>query len=785
MTTTTAPHIADRWNAQPSTETALQASNLYMWSVIPLDADKRPVKTGGTHPDGNPKRLGWKRNQTERATNQQIRAWAKRYSPPAWAIVTGALSNRVVLDFDGEQGRETLERLGLQPHRRTGSGGYHVDFKHPGWHVKTLNSKSSKDRPWAKAYPGLDIRADGGYAAFCGRNESGAYQWLRDPEADDLTLLPVDLRMYLGLEYPPSPIDSSSSSTRLEDTLLDQALSKAGIDGRDNAGFWLACQMRDNRFSYSQSESILLAYARRVPTTNTKGQYEPFTDEDARAKVRSAYNAPARDAWESPEYKPGPPPPPKSNGNGNGHHGPTETTFDLCSFSADDAGNGDAMHSLYGPEFLWCSARGWFHYTGTHWELDTDGARVRRYAVETLRKRRHAAVDAGIEAIVKCTKGDESRVNGCVSRFKTLVCVNIDSFDSNPDALNCKNGVLNLRTGTIEPHNRSQLFSYCLPVAYAPGGITEWLDYLHSVVGGGQEVIEYLQMALGYSLTGHTREETLFYLYGPTRSGKGSLAEAFMSLLPVPISTMVDFNSFTAKREGDVSNFDLAPLKPSRMIFASESNRSQSLNPAKIKQLTGGDQIRACFKHKDFFAYRPQFKVWMLSNHPVNGDPEDDALWGRVRVIEFPNSFLGIEDKSKKARLKEPDVLAGILYWTVQGAIKWYALGARGLTTPESIKKTTQAHRAELDYVQQWLDACCEEYEEKWVANEEVIKSYTDWCKSNNVQYAKSPVALSQSLKAKGYQIGVQKKIDGKNRKGVVGFYIYPIEKGNGNDGNE
>lgn len=452
---------------------------------------------------------------------------------------------------------------------------------------------------------------------------------------------------------------------------------------------------------------------------------------------------------------------------------PGLNSADLCHFTEDDAGNGDALYALYGHNFLYCPSRGWFRYTGTHWELDPDGASIRKCAVKTLRTRRHAAVELGAEAVIKCTKGDESRVNGCVSRFRTLVTVSIDEFDRHPDVLNCKNGVVNLKTGNIEEHSREQRFTYCVPVAYRLSQALEWIEYLNGVVGGGQEVIDYLQMAIGYSLTGHTREEILFYLFGPPRSGKGTLSEIFMRLLPDPISTMVDFNSFTAKREGDVSNFDLAPLKPSRMIFASESQKSQSLNPAKIKQLTGGDQVRACYKHRDFFSYRPQFKVWMMSNHPVNGDPEDDALWGRVRVIEFPNSFLGNEDKMKKERLKSDECLEAVLYWSVQGAIKWYSLGATGLTTPDVVAETTKKQREELDYVQQWLDEMCQDDEQAWEPNDAVIASYLRWCENNNIQFPKGPKALAQSLKAKGYEVGVPKWENGKTRRGVSGLRVF------------
>jgi Bifunctional DNA primase/polymerase, N-terminal len=325
MTTTVPPISIEAWNAQPPALTAQQALEVYHWSVIPLDTDKKPIKTGGYHPDGNPKRLGWKPFQERLATVQELRRWARNYQPAAWAVITGKTSNLILLDFDGERGQETLQKLGLLPHVRTGSGGFHVYFSHPGWNVKTLNNKSSKDKPWAKLYPGLDIRADGGYAAFCGRNTSGPYEWLREPVLDALSILPDELRIFLGLMNPP---DIRSNSRDLQDILIDKALARVGMEGRDNAGFWLACQLRDNRFSQSRAESALLAYACRVPNTNTKGQVEPFTDEDARAKVRSAYNAPAREAWQ--EYKPGPAA--KSDGNGNnGHYDsipPVDTTDD-------------------------------------------------------------------------------------------------------------------------------------------------------------------------------------------------------------------------------------------------------------------------------------------------------------------------------------------------------------------------------------------------------------------------------------------------------------------------
>ena len=144
------------------------------WSVIPVRVDKKPP-------------LKWKIYQQECPTQAEIERWSQEYHPDGWAVITGEVSGIVVLDFDGDKGRETLRKLGLNPHVRTGSGGFHVYLQHPGSRVQTLNSTSKREL--GERYPGLDIRADGGYTVFTGRNESGTYQWLREPKPDPLDIL--------------------------------------------------------------------------------------------------------------------------------------------------------------------------------------------------------------------------------------------------------------------------------------------------------------------------------------------------------------------------------------------------------------------------------------------------------------------------------------------------------------------------------------------------------------------------------------------------------------------
>ncbi|GCF07330.1 hypothetical protein KDI_08940 [Dictyobacter arantiisoli] len=201
----------------------------------------------------------------------------------------------------------------MNPHVHTGSGGYHVYFKHPGWHVPTLNSISKKEL--GDRWPGLDIRADGGYGAFCGGNTNGPYIWVREPILETVDILPHNLRTFLGLLAAPEmrpqdePVSPSEPHGNLERILLERALSAiAAGTGRNDAGFWLACQLRDNAFPLESAKVVLQDYVQRVPSTNSKGHHEPYTLEEAHASVRSAFAERARSPWEpsAPRTQPAP-----------------------------------------------------------------------------------------------------------------------------------------------------------------------------------------------------------------------------------------------------------------------------------------------------------------------------------------------------------------------------------------------------------------------------------------------------------------------------------------------
>jgi hypothetical protein len=222
-----------------------------------------------------------------------------------------------------------MEKWGIKPHLRTGSGGFHCYLQHPGWRVPTLNAKSSKGSwPW----PGLDIRGDGGFAILLGKNSSGPYVQLREMTPEPFEVLPDEVRAFLGERSEqetstattppasrPQPSGNSGSGRVDSDRLIRKAVDAASSNGRNNAGFLLACQLRDNGYSPEEARSAMQDYRSRVSSVNTKGRREAYAEHEMKASLDSAYSAAARQPWERKATQP---PPSRSGATPSGEQFP-------------------------------------------------------------------------------------------------------------------------------------------------------------------------------------------------------------------------------------------------------------------------------------------------------------------------------------------------------------------------------------------------------------------------------------------------------------------------------
>ena len=412
---------------------------------------------------------------------------------------------------------------------------------------------------------------------------------------------------------------------------------------------------------------------------------------------------------------------------------------------------------------------GWLEYNQAYWSgIGADVAAFNQVSEGLMKRQAEVRRKGKFEAdhvISQLCENSVRNINAVLTHLKNMTSTPLDQFDASPDELNVANGVVNLETGEVIAHQPSQLFTYCVDVPYLPGADSSvWEEFLARSVGGGPEIVDFLQRCVGYSLTGHTHEEKMFYIYGPTRSGKGVFTETLLALLGATLATEVDFNIFTRERQQDANNFDLAPLKAARFLAASESSRYQRLNEAKVKQMTGGNSIWCAFKYSKHFSYRPQYKIWLTSNYEVNADPNDLAVWGRLVRLEFPVSHLGEEDVSLKARLRQPEHLAGVLRWAVEGARRWYV---EGLEIPAALQAHLAATRDELDTVQHWLEESTLPDATSFLSNDTIRSSYQEWCEAQGFK-PMNGMHLSRTITTKGAYT-IHKK---SGRRGIVGLRL-------------
>lgn len=378
-----------------------------------------------------------------------------------------------------------------------------------------------------------------------------------------------------------------------------------------------------------------------------------------------------------------------------------------------ELGNAERIVHIHKDKIKHSPERGWLLWDGVQWKEDA-GNEIEVIAAKTLRgiylEAAKLSDDKEKAKVIKWARRCESRnirLNA-VADTKPLVPVSNELLDANPYLLNVKNGVLNLKTGELLQHDPEHLITKLAPIHYdVDAQAPRWERFLQEIFikENGQtdyEVIDFMQKAVGYSLSGDISEEVIFFLTGSGGNGKSKFLEAIQNVLG-DYAKQTNANTFIRKQNDTNINNDIARLDKARFVSAVESEQGQRLAESLVKQLTGGDKIAARFLRKEYFEFKPEFKIFFSTNHRPIITGADDGMWRRVIQIPFNARFTGDNrDTDLSDKLKEE--LQGILKWAVDGFIKWHK---EGLAQPESIKQASQAYRDEMDIIKPFLDKHC------------------------------------------------------------------------------
>ena len=276
-----------------------------------------------------------------------------------------------------------------------------------------------------------------------------------------------------------------------------------------------------------------------------------------------------------------------------------------------------------------------------------------------------------------------------------------DEWDADPWLLNTQGGVLDLKTGRMRPHERTDRMTK-ITTATPGGDCQTWRQFIDEVTGGDKELEFYLQRMVGYALTGSTQAHALFFLYGTGANGKSVFVNTLATILG-DYATNAPMDTFMETRT-DRHPTDMAGLRGARFVAAIETEQGKRWAESKLKNLTGGDKISARFMRQDFFEFFPQFKLFVAGNHKPAIRNIDEAMKRRLHLIPFTIT-VPPERRDKNLQQKLLAERDGILAWAVQGCLDWQRHGR--LKPPQRVVDATEEYFEAEDALGRWLDERC------------------------------------------------------------------------------
>lgn len=421
--------------------------------------------------------------------------------------------------------------------------------------------------------------------------------------------------------------------------------------------------------------------------------------------------------------------------------------------SYDDTGNADRFVDRYGNLYKFSYVEKKFYiYDGTKWTIDDRGS-IRKLIDEMIESMKNEKIihseeipeeDAKefFQKFYKKTRGTQSKKN-ITDELKHRRPVTPDSFDKDDMLLNVSNGYIDLTSRELYKHDIDKMFSQKANTDYSEKmQPSVWLDFLNDIFAGDKEVIRYIQKALGYSLTGSTREQVMFILHGKGRNGKSIFVETIAEILG-DYSNNMQAKSLMVKKNDNV-NTDIARLSKARFVTSSEPNEGFRFDEGLIKQITGGDKVTARFLYAEEFEYTPKFKIWVSTNHKPIIRGTDDGIWRRLILIPFEVQ-IPEEKVDKDLKYKLLREAPAILNWITEGAYMWMQ---EGLNMPEKLKDAGKSYRTEMDVIEQFIEDKCRRIEGgKSIANE-LYETYKKWADDNN-EYKMDKNKFGKKMKEK------------------------------------
>ena len=311
-----------------------------------------------------------------------------------------------------------------------------------------------------------------------------------------------------------------------------------------------------------------------------------------------------------------------------------------------------------------------------------------------------------------------------------------NGYSPAPNLVACRNGILNLETRKLQPHDPLFFTANCLPLDYDPDAPKpkRWLRFLEEIWPGDKEgyydaeAEETLQEIAGYLLTSDTSQQKIFLIIGPSRSGKGTIVHALEQLLG-------DDNCVFPTLSSLGGEFGKWPLIDKKLAAVTDARISSKADTDKIAELllsiSGGDKQTINRKNQAFWTGHLNVRFLITTNVLPAIRDASGTIATRYVLLKLTETFLGREDLNLKATLAQE--MSGILNWALDGLDR---LRERGFfRTPassrESIRELEDAAAPVGAFLREW----CEQGPTQRVNVKTFFHAYRVWAEETGQQY--------------------------------------------------
>ena len=393
----------------------------------------------------------------------------------------------------------------------------------------------------------------------------------------------------------------------------------------------------------------------------------------------------------------------------------------------------------------YCNERNsWMLFTGKRWET------AKEYQIfpvlDDVLKERIKSKDKKIVKLAKKTASSANDMTAVLKLAKGYCNKSVHMFDCHPYKLNLSNGVLDLKSDRFETiHDPSYLITRMTDVQYVPGAkCPNWTAFLEKIFMGDQDLIEYAQILVGYSLIESSEQQFMVVMYGNGQNGKST----FINVVEKILGEYCKKTTPQILRESkSTATNELAGLKGMRFISTIETKEDCELDEQAVKMMTGDEKISCRFLYGEFFEYMPEFKIFMATNHKPRIKGTDLGIWRRIKLVPFEYTFTNEE---KIPRFYEKYIypeISGVLNWAITGWMKYQAAGI--IKDPKVVRDATAEYRAEQDDFQQFIDDFCVIAPYASVNSSRLLEIYREKMKDSGYSHRR----LAENLRRKKFAV--------------------------------